>query len=50
MTGTVIAQQPRCLYNLGWPGSNRRIQESKSCALPLGDSPRFKKAITWHTM
>ena len=24
---------------LGWPDSDRRMQESKSCALPLGDIP-----------
>lgn len=26
---------------LGWLDSNQRIQESKSCALPLGDNPIF---------
>ena len=25
---------------LGWPDSNRRVKESKSFALPLGDSPK----------
>ncbi len=28
---------------LGWPDLNRRMQESKSCALPLGDSPKYDK-------
>ncbi len=26
---------------LGRPDSNWRLQESKSCALPLGDGPRI---------
>ena len=31
-----LAAEP---FKLGWSDSNRRMQESKSCALPLGDSP-----------
>ena len=29
---------------LGQPDSNWRLQESKSCALPLGDGPKFHAA------
>ena len=33
---------------LGWMDLNHRMQESKSCALPLGDSPlsQFDKTYT----
>ena len=31
---------------LGWRGSNARMQESKSCALPLGDIPKWKRVTT----
>ena len=27
--------------NLGWQDSNLRVAESKSAALPLGDTPKF---------
>ncbi len=30
---------------LGWLGSNQRMQESKSCALPLGDIPMETQAL-----
>ena len=30
---------PSGKLQLGWMDSNHRVQESKSCALPLGDSP-----------
>ena len=38
------------LFWLGWPDLNRRMQESKSCALPLGDTPIliFTTAIVYH--
>ena len=33
---------------LSWKDLNLRMQESKSCALPLGDSPKFQTTITIH--
>ncbi len=33
--------------NLGQPDSNRRMQQSKCCALPLGDSPSFAIRPGW---
>ena len=34
---------------LGWPDSDRRMQESKSCALPLGDIPLNFALLFYHT-
>ena len=37
------ARHLACLFCwLGWPDSNRRVRESKSRALPLGDIPIFE--------
>lgn len=38
-----ISQTPK----LGWPESNRRMQESKSRAFPLGYTPLFLRRCSW---
>ena len=32
------------IIKLGWQDSNLRMAESKSAALPLGDTPKYEKA------
>ena len=32
-------------WKLAWQASNLRIHESKSCALPLGDTPLYYRVI-----
>ena len=52
-TGATPSQQKRhpcgCLFCwLGWPDLNRRMPESKSGALPLGDIPIFCQKVLYH--
>ncbi len=38
---TLYPAEPRAHVWLGWLDSNQRMPESKSGALPLGDTPKF---------